>query len=84
MSVRDLQDCGHVGDLGGVCQFAGCAKQLCQRCVQDCATCGITLCPDDQVWLDDGQQVFCENCSGDYVARKAALFLLDRATGGNG
>lgn len=84
MSASNLKDCGHVGDLGGVCQFQGCGKQLCTECVEDCAVCGITVCPDDQVWLDGGQQVFCEDCSGGYVKQKAGFFLLDWALGRRG
>lgn len=82
MSASDLQDCGHVGDWAGVCQFQGCAKQLCTKCVQDCAACGITICDEHQEWLDGGTQVFCPDCSGDHVKQKAGFFLLDRFIGG--
>lgn len=84
MSVSDLKDCGHVGDLGGVGQWQGCAKQLCTRCVEDCAECGITLCPEHTVWLDGGQTPFCPECSVGHVKRKAGFVLLDRLLGRRG
>lgn len=49
-----LQDCGHTGALGGVCQHDGCGDELCPDCVADCESCGNTLCPVHQRRLSDG------------------------------
>lgn len=85
MSVADLKDCAHADEeLAGVCQWQGCAKQLCTECLKDCARCGISLCKEHQHWLDDGQTPFCKECTGGHVKQKAAFFLLDRALGRRG
>lgn len=87
MSVSDLKDCAHTDErLAGVCQWQGCARQLCTRCLEDCARCGRSLCKEHQVWLDDGRTPFCEACTGGHVRTKATGLLLDhvvrRLTGG--
>lgn len=80
MSVSDLKDCAHTDEeLGGVCQYQGCAMTLCTECVKDCTSCGITICDEHTVWLDGGQTPFCPDCSGDHVKQKAAGVLIDRA-----
>jgi hypothetical protein len=78
MDPTDLQlrDCGHVGPFTGVCQYDGCAKQLCSNCIQACETCGTILCPAHQVWLDERRRVFCPDHSTKYLLLKLARAII--------
>lgn len=87
MSVSDLQDCGHTGDLGGICQFEACAKQLCSNCVADCEVCGRTLCSAHREELDCAPgAVFCQPDKKEYLKngllRMGGSAVADRLFGG--
>lgn len=75
---RTILDCGHVGQLAGICQYQGCAAELCNDCLVSCATCDKNLCPDHQVWLDGNQRVFCADDSRAHVKKKAVRTLIRR------
>lgn len=71
-----LRDCGHVGHYTGVCQYEGCAKQLCATCIRSCETCGIVLCPAHQDWVDGQRRVLCPDHGKKYRAIKALRAIM--------
>ncbi|AGB36914.1 hypothetical protein [Natronococcus occultus] len=71
-----LRDCGHVGQMAGICQYNGCAKQLCPYCLQQCETCGRILCPAHQYWRDGGRRVLCEPHNRAYLIRTVVRYVL--------
>ncbi|QLG61948.1 hypothetical protein [Halorarum salinum] len=81
--TADLHDCGHVGQLAGVCQYAapneqGCANKICEQCIGTCDICRAVLCPHHAVRLEDGTQVYCSDHVNGYIARTLLSALLDR------
>lgn len=76
-NVQDLQDCGHVGDLAGVCQYNQCGKTLCRDCTRSCPACGKVLCRTHQVAV--AEAIFCPADAQSYLAKRLALRLLGRA-----
>ncbi|EMA39166.1 hypothetical protein [Halobiforma nitratireducens] len=67
---HQLRDCGHVGQLAGICQYLGCANEVCPHCLRFCETCGATLCPAHQAWLDGHTRVFCKDHARKYLIAK--------------
>lgn len=76
-----LLDCGHVGRFAGVCQYHGCATRLCPDCVATCETCGRVLCRGHQVWLADGQRVFCPGDTRGYIGSQLVRHLFGTDSG---
>lgn len=61
MNVDDtrLLDCAHFGQPAGICQYEGCANQMCGQCTATCDACSIVLCPHHQVQPVGHDCVFC-------------------------
>ena len=80
MDVDDtrLLDCAHVGQPAGICQYEGCATQMCSQCTATCASCSIVLCPRHQVQPDGHDCVFCPAHISRYVAKKLLTTLADK------
>lgn len=72
-----LLDCGHVGAFAGVCQYQGCGTRLCAECIAACEFCGRVLCRGHQVWLADGQRVFCPTDTRPYLRTQLVRRLID-------
>ena len=72
----ELRDCGHMGQMLGVCQYNSCAAQLCPHCLQICETCQKSLCPGHQHWMGGGTRVFCKEHAKKHLIGKAVRWLL--------
>lgn len=77
MNVDDtrLLDCAHVDQIAGICQYEGCANQMCSQCTATCDSCSLVLCPRHQVQPDGQDCVFCPAHISRYVAKKLLTAL---------
>ena len=60
MNELPIQDCGHVQQMAGICQYHGCGKELCPLCIDHCDRCGTILCRAHQVRVDAGRRLYCQ------------------------
>lgn len=78
-ALSRLLDCGHTGELAGICQYERCATRMCAGCIATCESCGRVLCRQHQRWVNGRRQVFCPADVPDYFVTKLALkFLFGR------
>jgi hypothetical protein len=73
-----LLDCAHVDQVAGICQYEGCAHQICSQCTATCTTCNIVLCPGHQVQPAGQDPVFCRAHVSRYVAKRLVTTLADK------
>lgn len=80
MNVDDtrLLDCAHVSKIAGICQYEGCAHQICSECTATCDSCKLLLCPCHQVEPDGQDDVFCPTHISRYALKRLLTALADR------
>jgi len=75
---QTVLDCGHVGQLTGICQYQGCADKLCPDCLVSCESCNRNLCPDHQSKLDS--DVYCTEHRRDQLKQQVVKKFIRRLT----